>query len=346
MLSNRHRRAAAWMKKHLQATAKRAPRAELHVEQLEARENPAPVAAVSGLANVNPFLGDTANFSFVFTNADAADTGYSPFFDLFLETSGPDGTTNTPPSGLNPTTPGTAADGFAASSGGVVAPTVTASGLALIPVGTPTVLAAGQTTYTNPFTGQTLAVDTTKYGAGDTIYTYQLPFGSFTPGQNTRVNVSAPTSRLADVGTPLDLTVRPGFRDTDGNPNPPLVPAVYADASATATPKLYDFIKTYVGPEDETATGPNYVRRYRLSVDIATGQTIQGADTHRRPRGDDADRRQERDQHGRVPRVERVGQQRLHPQQPERQFGDDGAGRHAHLQLRHRDRRRGRGRGV
>ena len=273
MFSDR-RRATAWLKKKLRA-ADAARAVVLRVEELEARENPAPVAAVAGLANVTPFLGDDATFSFTFTNTSGTDVGYSPFFDLILETSGADGTTNLPPTSLNPTTPGTAADGFAPSSGAPVAPTVTASGLALAPVGTPIVLTAGQTTYVNPFTGQTLAVPA-AFGAGDTVFTYQLPFGSFTPGQSTAVKVTAPTSALADLGTPLDLTVRPGFRDTDGNPNPPLVPAVYADAGATATPKLYDLIKTYQGPENETATGPNYVRRYRLSVDIATGQTIQG----------------------------------------------------------------------
>ena len=273
-MSNRRRRAAAWIKRKLKAFVTEPAQVLLRLEQLEERENPAPVATIAGLGNVTPFLGETANFSFTFTNTDAVDTGFSPFFDLILETSGPDGTTNSPPTSLNPTTPSTAADGFAASSGGVVNPTVTVSGLTLIPIGTPIVLTAGQTTYVNPFTGQTLAVPA-GYGAGDTVFTYQLPFGSFTPGQSTLVSVSAPTSNLADVGTPLDLTVRPGFRDTDGNPNAPLVPAVYTDASAAAVPKLYDFVKTYQGPENETATGPNYVRRYRLSVDIAAGQTIQ-----------------------------------------------------------------------
>lgn len=276
-MSSPRRRAAAWIKRKLKAFVTEPAQVLLRLEQLEERENPAPVATVTGLANVTPFLGETANFSFTFANTSGVDVGYSPFFDLILETSGPDGSTNSPPTSLNPTTPGTAADGFAASSGAVVNPTVTVSGLTLIPIGTPIVLAAGQTTYVNPFTNQTLSVPA-GYSAGDTVFTYQLPFGSFTPGQNTLVTVSAPTSNLADVGTPLDLTVRPGFRDTDGNPNAPLVPTpagTHLDASAAAVPKLYDFVKTYVGPENETATGPNYVRRYRLSVDIAAGQTIQ-----------------------------------------------------------------------
>lgn len=32
--------------------------------------------------------------------------------------------------------------------------------------------------------------------------------------------------------------------------------------------------KTYIGPEDETATGPNYPRQYKIILDIAAGQTV------------------------------------------------------------------------
>lgn len=32
--------------------------------------------------------------------------------------------------------------------------------------------------------------------------------------------------------------------------------------------------KTYIGPEDETATGPNYPRQYKITLDIAAGQTV------------------------------------------------------------------------
>lgn len=36
--------------------------------------------------------------------------------------------------------------------------------------------------------------------------------------------------------------------------------------------------KAYVGPENETATGPNYPRRYKIIMDIAIGQTITNLD--------------------------------------------------------------------
>jgi uncharacterized repeat protein (TIGR01451 family)/fimbrial isopeptide formation D2 family protein len=41
---------------------------------------------------------------------------------------------------------------------------------------------------------------------------------------------------------------------------------------------LLSLTKTYIGPEDETATGPNYPHQYRIDVDIAPGQTIANLD--------------------------------------------------------------------
>ena len=44
------------------------------------------------------------------------------------------------------------------------------------------------------------------------------------------------------------------------------------------TPSILRLTKTYIGPEDETATGPNFPRQYRIDVDIATGQTLTNVD--------------------------------------------------------------------
>ena len=44
------------------------------------------------------------------------------------------------------------------------------------------------------------------------------------------------------------------------------------------TPAIWRLTKTYIGPEDETATGPNFPRQYRIDVDIATGQTVTSVD--------------------------------------------------------------------
>jgi large repetitive protein len=209
---------------------------------------------ITGLAapgSVEPLLGEDVSFAFNFTNSSGTDTGYSPFIELAVDASGPDGP------GSNP------ADGYGT-------PVVNAGGLDLPAVGTIT-LTAGQTTFTNPFTGQSRPVPA-GFGVGDRIYVYQLPFGSFTPGQTTAVTVKLPTSNLADVGTPLPIAVTPGFRDD--NPTAPFNPSYGAAHATDATPELWRLTKTYLGPEDETATGPNYKRRYRLEVDIATGQPL------------------------------------------------------------------------
>ena len=111
-----------------------------------------------------------------------------------------------------------------------------------------------------------------RFGANDTIYFYTLPFGSFTPAQTTGVSVSLPTSNLADVNSPLPVSLVGGFRDNDPSLNGP---GIYGPTAASdITPQLYRLQKIYTGPESETATGPNYIRRYRLEVDVATGQTL------------------------------------------------------------------------
>ena len=247
-----------------------APR--LEVARLEDRLNPAPMPAIQGLAApgaTSILIGETANYTFDFVNtaggAGATDTGYAPYLEVAVDTSGRDG------DGIdgNTTTPSQPNDGFST-------PTLTAGGLQLPPIGTPVVLTVGQTTYTNPLTGQTRPVPT-GFGADDTIYVYQLPFGSFTPGQRTAVTVSAPTSNLADVNSPLPISFTPGFRDDDpGTPGGGFAgPPISGGTAATdATPELYRLRKVYLGPEDETATGPNYPRTYRLEVDVATGQTL------------------------------------------------------------------------
>lgn len=237
------------------APARRRPATRLRVDTLEDRANPAPLPDISGLAapgSVKPLLGEDVSFAFNFQNNSGTDTGYSPFFDLAVDASGPDGSTNPP-------------DGFGT-------PVVNAGGLDLNPVGTIT-LSAGQTTYTNPFTNQSRPVPA-GFGLGDKIYVYQLPFGSFTPGQTTAVSVKLPTSNRADVGSPLPLVVTPGFRDD--NAVAPFAPSYGTPRASDATPELWRLKKTYLGPEDETATGPNYKRRYRLEVDIATGQPVSG----------------------------------------------------------------------
>ncbi len=238
--------------------------AQPKILQLEDRIVPAPVASIVGLtaAGVNqPLIGETVSYNFNFTNGSGVDVGYAPFIEVAVDRTG-----DSPPAvGNSLNSPN---DGFAL-------PTVTAAGLSLSPAATVTLSAANITagTYTNPFTGDSRAIPgTAKFNAGDQVLVYALPFGSFTPGQTTAVTMSLPISTFADVNNPLPLAVTGGFRAD----NPALTgPRFYGTSQLSdATPQLYRLNKIYLGPESETATGPNYVRRYRLEVDIAAGQNV------------------------------------------------------------------------
>ena len=76
------------------------------------------------------------------------------------------------------------------------------------------------------------------------------------------------------MGTPLTVSATPGFAygaTAVGNS-----PIVGTAATVAVTPQIVRFSTAYQGPELETATGPNYPRRIRLSVDVATGQQVTG----------------------------------------------------------------------
>ncbi len=208
----------------------------------------APSPSVPALGNQDIFLGDPATYSFNFSNS-GTNTGYGPFIELAVDTSGPDGAGGLP------------LDGYGT-------PTVIVAGLQLNPV---TMIPVVGGTFINPLTGDVRAVPA-GFGANDTIYIYELPFGSFTPGQTTLTTITVPTSNRADLATPLPIAVTPGFRDDTAALNGP---AIYGPTSTgSVIPQLYGLKKIYLGPEDETATGPNFPRRYRLEVDVATGQSV------------------------------------------------------------------------
>jgi fimbrial isopeptide formation D2 family protein/uncharacterized repeat protein (TIGR01451 family) len=220
--------------------------------------NPLPIATVN---NATGLIGETVTLTVTFDNASTGtgdQTGYGPYIDLFLDTTGPDGA---------PSFDGLVTTGMRATYLGQPLP-----GMEVIPITGPT--------YVHPLTGQTLSVPDygTRFQNGDTIVVLTLPFGSFTNTQPPApINVSLRISNLADLGTPLPVTAVAGFRygaDPLDNPltDPPLRQTTQSDADVT--PTLWTLTKTYLGPEDETATGRNYPRRYRLDVDIAEGQPV------------------------------------------------------------------------
>ena len=137
-------------------------------------------------------------------------------------------------------------------------------------------------------------------GTGDQLVVLQLPFGSVAPGQpEIQIDIAASLSSDVDLAAPggprLKIQSRSGFRfGEDPNDNPETDPTLLSDTrndvsnqSSTAatwddtmeiTPTLMTIGKQYLGPEDETATGPNHVRQYRITVDIADGQTVSNLD--------------------------------------------------------------------
>ncbi len=109
-----------------------------------------------------------------------------------------------------------------------------------------------------------------------------LPFGSFDPTQpKIDIDVEALVSDFADAGSPLNICVRGGFRfGADALNNPVSDPLVQSGTPpgtlvcATTKPAVFKIKKEYLGLEDETATGPNFPSKYKITVDIATGQPI------------------------------------------------------------------------
>ncbi|MCS7249142.1 MAG: hypothetical protein NZ840_13000, partial [Anaerolineales bacterium] len=226
-----------------------------------------PLLSVPPLVSLNvpatAFIGTNVSFTVTFDNPHLTGVGYGPVIDLILPHNGADGNQNTnpPPDGLT---------------------FVSATYL-----GTPvehTLLtfpgSGGVTCVNHPYmvndTGNPIQV---CGNAGDTFVALRLPFGSFTPDQPPlTVNVSVSMSNLADLGTPLPIQARGGYQFgydplnnyTTDNP----AATLSAWTSASVTPTLFTLAKSYNGPEDETATGPNFPRRYTVTATIAPGQTM------------------------------------------------------------------------
>jgi uncharacterized repeat protein (TIGR01451 family) len=220
---------------------------------------PSPVVSFSGVP-AQHFIGEPLTFTVTFDNTSVTQTGYGPYVDLVL--------------------PATGADGAgAATDDGITFVGATYLGSAV----TATVLTfdgAGHAThpYARDAANQPIIVSGT---AGDQLVVLQLPFGSFTPDQPpVDLLVTTTLSPLADANTPLTMKARGGFRyGADALDNPASDPSIIGSfANASTTPTVLRLKKTYLGPEDETATGPNFPRQYLIEVDVASGQTVTNLD--------------------------------------------------------------------
>jgi uncharacterized repeat protein (TIGR01451 family)/fimbrial isopeptide formation D2 family protein len=230
------------------------------LEHLEARCLLAAVPTAT-LVNMpaNPFIGEQISFTARFDNTHPTDVGYGPYIDLFLPATGVDGA-------------------GAAIDDGISFVSATYLG---IPV-TTTVLTLTAGGVAHPY-----AVDTAGnpliisipagFQAGDQLIVMQLPFGSFASDQPAAdVTITANISNLADLNAPLPVRVRGGFQfGNDPLNNPATDPTIVGAATTqNVSPTLLRLTKTYIGPEDETATGPNFPRRYIVTADLAPGQTL------------------------------------------------------------------------
>jgi len=232
----------------------------------------APAASISLSVPSAVPVGQNVAFTVTFDNI-GADPGYGPIIDVILDTTGADADAGGGPY-----------DGLGTSS-------ISASYLS-IPFTTSgssqnmwvlTFDASGSATHPimRNSTGAYITVNGTP---GDTLVVLRLPFGSFTPDQPpATVSMNVNMSNYADVGTPLTIQARGGFEFgatplDDWCCGDPGDGTLTSFITRTVTPTLLTLSKTYSGPENEAASGPNfrsfYPMQYTVTVGIASGQSL------------------------------------------------------------------------
>jgi fimbrial isopeptide formation D2 family protein/uncharacterized repeat protein (TIGR01451 family) len=225
----------------------------------------APVASTDLSLPDQALIGDTLTIQVSFDNTGPlGDTGFGPYIDLFLPRSGVDGLT-----------PPATDDGISFTSAAYL--------------GTPVLSqvqdCVADDSILHPLTGLTLTCPEPPAGMALPftweLVTLTLPFGSFATDQPAAVvTVIAQMSSFADVNILLPVQASSGFhygRDALDNPltDPPILGSF---VSASVEPVLLLLDKTYMGPEDETATGPNFPRQYVVTVDLPQDQTLTNLD--------------------------------------------------------------------
>ncbi len=203
-------------------------------------------------------IGEDLHFTVTFNNSGTS-TGYGPFIDLIFPTSGIDGD-----------------DGITFNSAtylGLPVTTIDQIVTDTDPVGD------GIGCITHPYAKNSSGVFLQICGltVGDHYVSLLLPFGSFVTAQTpAELNISASLSNLADLGDDLNIRSAGGYMfGSDPLDNPTSDPSIISlPANNYVNPTLFTLTKSYVGPENETATGPNYMRSYTITVDVASGQSL------------------------------------------------------------------------
>ena len=210
-------------------------------------------------AIVTPFIGTQQTLTLRFDNTGApGQTGYAPYVDVYIPRQGADGAGAAADDGLTLTSAtflGAALDytllTFDAAGKAVHPFARTAAGTPLVLTGTP----------------------------GDQVAVLRLPFGSFTDAQTPAdIQLTLDVSNLADLNTPLALKAQGGFAfGADALDNPAGdAPIIGAAATLSVAPTVARLDVHYVGPEQETATGPSYPREWLSTAYLAPGQPFTG----------------------------------------------------------------------
>ena len=239
---------------------------------VQAKPLSVPNAAVSLGIPSSVMLGEDFEFTVSFEN-NGTDPGYGPFIDLVFPVTGQDGN-----------------DGITYDL--ILRSTYLGSSLE-DDVQTFPDDGGGSGCISHPWLRDTAGNYVDVCGvAGDQFVSIRLPFGSYVPGQpRLDITVNAHLSNLADLTPDLLIYARGGYMfgatpedDWCCGDAPFAVPNGTDSTtwpSSPVTPQIMTFAKEYTGPgntEDETATGPNFPRKYTLTVTIADGQTLTGID--------------------------------------------------------------------
>ncbi len=233
---------------------------------------PRPLQTASAAISLN--VPDTAplgaDLTFQVSFDNTGDTpGYGPIVDLILDTTGADGVYPGSPA------PDNVYDGLGTTTVNVSFATfpIPSSDVIILPFDSDGCV-------DHPFMLDSSSQPVQVCGTpGDTLVVVRLPFGSFTPDQPAAtLDVTVNMSNWADVGMPLSVQARGGFQFGQDPLNNPAVDdpstTLTSWSSDTVTPAVLTLNKSYSGPEDETATGPNYPRQYTFTATIAGGQTL------------------------------------------------------------------------
>jgi len=218
--------------------------------------------------DTGPLLGSEITFTARFDNTSPTDTGFGPYLDLLLPSTGADGSTVGPPY-----------DGISF---------VSASATSGLPV-SPHVLTFssdsngnGHADVEHPFardeSGALRVVDAPAgFFEGDELVVFELPFGSHAPNQPPLdVLVKVEISPMADIDAALPLELRAGFRlgnqaEDDPTADPPILGL---PDSLAVQPTIMTMEMISNAPDDKTTSGPNYHRTTTITIDIGDGQNL------------------------------------------------------------------------